>query len=110
MRPFHSYVRTVAAGVLTAGLATLGGCANPSPDAEPTEVPPRRFPAESLDMPADVVVAEPQRNAGRSAYFGDLHVHTNYSFDAFAFGTVATPDDAYRYAQGGASSIRPGSR
>ena len=51
-------------------------------------------------MPADVVVAEPQRNAGRSACFGDLHVHTNYSFDAFGFGTVATPDDAYRYAQG----------
>jgi len=36
----------------------------------------------------------------RRAYFGDLHVHTTYSFDAYAFGTLATPYDAYRYARG----------
>jgi len=37
----------------------------------------------------------------RVAYFGDLHVHTTYSFDAFSFGTMATPSDAYHYAKGG---------
>ena len=36
----------------------------------------------------------------RQAYFGDLHIHTAFSLDAFTFGTRSTPDDAYRYARG----------
>ena len=42
----------------------------------------------------------PAPNPDRNAYFGDLHVHTENSFDAYSFGTLSTPDDAYRYAQG----------
>jgi len=64
----------------------------------------RRFNGVELRIPRDVVVANPGANAERQAYFGDLHVHTEYSFDAFAFGTIATPYDAYDYAQG--KSIR----
>ena len=42
----------------------------------------------------------PLPNPLRNAYFGDLHVHTEYSFDAYNFGTTATPYDAYRFALG----------
>lgn len=59
-----------------------------------------RFGGAQLTMPPDTVNTQPQANAQRQAFFGDLHVHTNYSFDAFAFGTVASPYDAYRYAKG----------
>ena len=47
-----------------------------------------------------IPVRRPDANPQRNAYFGDLHVHTTYSFDAYAFGTLATPYDAYRFAQG----------
>ena len=36
----------------------------------------------------------------RKAWFGGLHVHTAASFDATAFGTLASADDAYRFARG----------
>ena len=42
----------------------------------------------------------PSPNPYRNAYYGDLHVHTTNSFDAYTFGTISTPADAYRYAQG----------
>ena len=41
----------------------------------------------------------PQQN-NKMILFGDLHVHTTFSYDGYAFGTLATPDDAYKFAKG----------
>ena len=43
---------------------------------------------------------KPKPNKDRNPYYGDLHVHTKHSFDAYIFGVTATPNDAYRYAKG----------
>ncbi|TMC68332.1 MAG: DUF3604 domain-containing protein, partial [Chloroflexi bacterium] len=40
-------------------------------------------------------------NPERDAYFGETHVHTSWSLDAFAIGNVLTnPGDAYKYFKG----------
>ena len=44
------------------------------------------------------VVAETDRST--NLYWGDTHVHTFLSADAYALGTRVTPETAYRYARG----------
>lgn len=56
---------------------------------------PTDKPAQQSEPPI-----RPAPNPNKNAYFGDLHVHTANSFDAYTFGTISTPEDAYRYAQG----------
>jgi hypothetical protein len=43
----------------------------------------------------------PEKNPDREAYFGETHVHTSWSFDAYIFGNHLTgPAEAYEYATG----------
>ena len=54
---------------------------------------------------ADTSPGEPGRNAGgknplKNVYFGEQHLHTAASPDAFAAGTRGTWEDAYNYALG----------
>ncbi|MCP3985517.1 MAG: DUF3604 domain-containing protein [bacterium] len=43
----------------------------------------------------------------RRAYYGDTHVHTTFSFDAWGQGTLAGPREAYRFARGERIGIQP---
>ncbi len=52
--------------------------------------------ASSAHAVADAATANLQKNA----YFGAVHVHTNYSFDAFTNGAKTGPAEAYQWAQG----------
>jgi len=49
----------------------------------------------------DTVLENPQRNA----YFGETHLHTIFSLDAFIGDNRQTPDMAYRFAKGEAFMI-----
>ena len=72
-------------------LALVVGCSEKPDDQQATSTPEPRV----VD-PVDTLVPNPERNV----YFGDLHVHTTNSFDAFLFGGLATPEEAYRFAKG----------
>ena len=69
-------------------LPLLGlACSAPPPSSGPQIGADERAPCE-------------RRSALREVFFGDLHVHTGYSFDASMFEVRTTPADAYRFARG----------
>lgn len=53
-----------------------------------------------LGLSSYVSAEVPTENPLRSVYFGETHMHTAYSLDAFLGGTRQTPSDAYRAARG----------
>lgn len=61
--------------------------------------------ADAAEPVARAVVTNPAGPvptfADKEAFFGDLHLHTTNSFDAYVLmGTRTTPEDAYRFASG----------
>ena len=82
-------------------VATTYGCGADSNLNERAAAGDAQIPSV-FDIQEEVIVQapRPESHPDRRAYFGDLHVHTTYSFDAYAMGTLATPHDAYRFAKG----------
>lgn len=76
-------IRTIALSFTVA--LGLAGCSRNAPPAEAQSPPAARSTTTS-----------PHRNV----YFGDLHLHTRLSLDAFLYDIETLPDDAFRYAQG----------
>ena len=76
----------------TTGCAALLACSSIALRATPPEIPA----AQAQSTGASI-----KPNPLRNAYYGDLHLHTSYSFDAyFDAATKVDPDEAYRFAKG----------
>ena len=109
-----AYVGRHAALVSLALLVACQG-GDKAKDAPPAPNAADAAPAPADTPPSEPVVAdtpsgpspvgEPGRasdtpNPLKNVYFGEQHLHTVNSPDAFAMGTRNTPDDAYRFAKG----------
>ena len=86
-----------------AALLLAGACKAPQETVSAPEAP-----AETLAASPIQPSPRPPNPANRVALFGDLHVHTGRSFDAFISNVRATPEDAYRFARGEKLHIEAG--
>ncbi len=100
LRASHLLVAAALFGMLGLGGCSCGSDRDDRVSGEGADLMQGFAGSDVFEADAVILDLSPARSARRRAFFGDLHVHTTYSFDAFAFGTTATPDDAYRYARG----------
>ncbi|MEM7016409.1 MAG: DUF3604 domain-containing protein [Pseudomonadota bacterium] len=92
----------IRATITIISLCLLASCSE-----QPAEQPTADEPKETAAPEAATESATPaptattiESNPTRNAYFGDLHVHTTQSFDAFIMGAREDADAAYRFAKG----------
>ena len=71
-------------------LGVLTACGSPSSPPSKAE--------SSADLPATASAAQVQ--PAHQAFFGDLHIHSRWSFDAYSLNTPTGPRDAYAFARG----------
>ncbi len=88
----HAVTPTLTTTIALASLIALllGACA--------TDAQPKTSDSAAIVQAAMTPVAA--LNPERNAYFGAVHVHTGWSFDAMTNGSKTTPDDAYAWARG----------
>ena len=96
-----------------AALLLLTACDAGGADDEPADaaIPDARIEPKDgaglLPPRPDDRAACRDRDPARRPFFGDLHVHTRYSFDAAAYDVRTGPADAYRFARGEAIDLPP---
>ncbi|KEQ17326.1 hypothetical protein GZ78_16070 [Endozoicomonas numazuensis] len=99
VKTFLSISTSTATGMLAAGLALFSGTV--SAETSTSSNVPAKLPFEVTEERVRCANYDPLKQP----FFGDLHVHTSYSFDSFVSSQRNTPWDAYRYAKGEAITL-----
>ena len=84
-------------------LLWLSGC------SDPDDVPESHISAPPEARSATSALTDIDRFPLRTALFGDLHVHTSWSVDAYSGGNRLGPNSAYRFARGEVVELQSGS-
>ena len=77
---------------VTTALLVISGCDSPTRD--------HNLGTERTSRMPSIHESPSVGPAGRQVLFGDLHVHTGYSIDAFIYDVFNGPSDAYRFGRG----------
>jgi hypothetical protein len=88
---------------LTCFFLALSGCTDPD-DVPESHISAPPDTGSSTTAPTDI-----ERLPLRTALFGDLHVHTSWSGDAYVGGNRLGPNSAYRFARGEVVELQSGS-
>ncbi len=103
---------SVDAPVTDAPVADAPVADTPITDAPITDAPITDAPDAAVIPGSSVTYTETRaacrdRNPLRNAYFGDFHVHTSLSFDAYGWENRNDPSAAYRFARGETIRLAP---
>lgn len=99
------------AGALALALLSPACTDTPTPTPAPTPDPTPAATggaAAGSAAAADTLLKCADYNTLKNAYFGDLHSHTAFSYDAYTFETRVEPMDAWAFARGKPVTIAGG--
>ena len=100
MNNFHLILSIILSTILSAGCTETKPQAptSDSSSGEPEEI------TKNFEEDRETCL---DRNSLKNLYFGDLHVHTQFSFDAWAYDIRVSPAQAYAYAKGETVALPP---
>jgi len=111
---FRLITGAIAALIFVAGCGGGGkaGLSDAGADVPAAETAAEDAGYEGVTPPGTVTYSEERepcagRHPWRHAYWGDLHGHSAYSWDARGYDTLVTPEDAWSFARGNPVTLAP---